>query len=71
MDLPKKIKAVFAEHGRAGGLQTSKEKRAACVRNLEKAREARWPKGRDNGTITSDLAFRTAMQRQAAKRGAK
>jgi len=38
------IKKVMQELGRRGGKATSKKKRAASKKSLEKARAARWPK---------------------------
>jgi hypothetical protein len=38
------IKKVMQELGRRGGKATSKKKRAAAKKSLEKARAARWPK---------------------------
>jgi hypothetical protein len=38
------IKKVMQELGRRGGKATSKKKRAATKKSLEKARAARWPK---------------------------
>ena len=38
------IKKVMQELGRRGGQATSKKKRDAVKKSLEKARESRWPK---------------------------
>lgn len=38
------IRKVMQELGRRGGSATSKKKRDATKKSLEKARKARWPK---------------------------